>query len=130
MPYDKNLILQATTTATVGTATSLNSTALDLLNTPQGHEVFDARVTFMGSQIGTAAYTATFYVQESSDNTTFYQCSAPRFASQTAAGTVAQMVPLSLPFVRSQEYVRLRCDLSANSGLTIAYQSYLGIARP
>lgn len=128
--YDTLLTLQALTTLTAGTSGTFNATALDLLNTPMGHEVFDARVEFSGNEIATAAATATFQMQESSDNTTFYSCSRPSFVTYASA-TVSNVQPLFLPFVRSQRYVRLQQVLSnTTSGLTEIYRGFLGIARP
>lgn len=128
--YDGKLVLQAQTTLAVGTATTINSTALDLLNTPQGVETFVGRVTFPGAQIATTAAVATFSISESSDNTTFYQCSRPQFVTYAAA-TVSTNQPLFLPFVRSQRYVRLDMVLSnSTSGLTQIYKGELGLARP
>ncbi len=130
MPYDSLLAFQSVTTNTVGGTSTFNATAVDFGTTPQGHEVHDARVSFPGNQIATAAVTGTYYIGESSDNTTFYQCSRPQFVT-FGIGTVSNVQPLFLPFVRSQRYVRSTVVLSnATSGLVSIYKIEDGVARP
>lgn len=129
MPYDANLILQASVTKT----SSFNSTSISLrnptstTNTNRGgtpRRGLKARVDV--TAISGTPTSVIFKIQHSDDNSTFYDLAYENngggFSASTGTDTIS--------FDTDKPWIRLVMTLTGGSSPSVTYSADLGIARP
>lgn len=123
--YDANLALQAAVTKTA----TFNGTGVDLgVGTPKTRAlVANVRVTSYAGSAGTG--TATFSIDESSDNTTFTALTGP-VAKALSFTSTAGTADIFIPFVTGKRYVRLTLTVSGGTSPAIAYNAGISNAQP
>jgi len=125
MATDANLVLQALVTKTA----TFNGAGLDLLVGTPRRGLF-AVVRYSAAANASGSNVVTFSIDESDDNSTFYQKTVDAFDAITLS-TTAQAGEIFLPFETSHRYVRLTVTITG-SGVSppITYQAFIQLGRP
>lgn len=123
--YDALLALQAAVTKTA----TFNGTGVDLgVGTPLTRAlVARVRVASYSGSAGTG--TATFSIDESSDNTTFTALTGPVAKALSFTSSAGSAI-VDLPFVTRKRYVRLTLTVSGGTSPSIVYQADIGNSLP
>lgn len=123
--YDANLALQAAVTKTA----SFNGTGVDLgVGTPKTRALVAAiHCTSYSGSAGTG--TATFSIEESSDNTTFTGLTSPVAKALSFTSTPGS-ADINIPFVTDKRYARLVLTVSGGTSPSIIYSAGISNARP
>ncbi len=123
--YDANLALQAAVTKTA----TFNGTGVDLgVGTPKSRALIaNVRATSYSGSAGTG--TATFSIDESSDNTTFTSLTSPTGKALSFTSTAASS-DIFIPFVTAKRYVRLTLTVSGGTSPSIVYNAGISNAQP
>ena len=123
--YDALLALQAAVTKTA----TFSGTGVDLgVGTPKTRAlVARVRCTSYSGSAGTG--TATFSIDESSDNTTFTSLTSPTAKALSFTSSAGSAI-VDLPFITDKRYVRLTLTVSGGTSPSIVYAGDLGNARP
>jgi hypothetical protein len=125
MAADANLTLQASATKTA----SFNGAGVDLkVGTPR--RGLNARFLYSAVTNASGSNSATFSVEHSDDNSTFYALSSAASAIITMS-TTAQAGEIILPFITEKRYVRAVLVIAgAGSTPTITYSADVVLTHP
>ena len=125
MAVDVMAVLQSSVTKTA----SFSGAGFDLkAGTPR--RGLKAVVRYSAAQNASGSNTATFSVEHSDDNSTFYALSSGA-ADVVTLSTTAQAGEVHIGFETSKRYVRLVLTIAgAGSTPTITYEAYLELGRP
>jgi len=123
--YDNNLSLQAAVTKTA----TFNGTGVDLGTGTPLTRALVARVLATSYSGSAGTGTATFSIDESSDNTTFTSLTSPTAKAVNFTSTAASAV-IDLPFVTRKRYVRLTLTVASGTSPSIVYSASIGNSLP
>lgn len=124
--YDALLVAQASVTKT----STFNSTAVNLPAGTLPWRPLIMRVVYSAATNASGSNSVTFSVDESADNSTFYQL-VNDAREVINLSTTAQSGELLIPFVTTQPYVRLTCTIAGGGSTpTVTYFGDIGLAKP
>lgn len=123
MPADANAVLQASTTK----AATFNGAGMDIKGGTPRRGMF-VRVVYSAAT-STTTNTATFSVDESSDNATFFQKTVDN-ADVLNLTTAAQSGEIFIPIETSKRYIRLSVTVAGAGTASVTYKGEIVAGRP